>query len=56
MIQLDRLRYRELLYAEAKLIELENWGVDNWEYYDDAIKDLPNIYEDLDRLSVREDN
>ena len=31
-------RHQELLRAEALLAALEEVGVDNWPYYDDAIK------------------
>lgn len=33
-------RYNELVEAERKLRYLENWGVDNWEGYDDAMREM----------------
>lgn len=33
-------RYNELVEAEMKLRYLENWGVDNWEGYDDAMREM----------------
>lgn len=38
-IQLDRKEYKRLTLAHEKLVALENHGVDNWEYYDLALKD-----------------
>ena len=32
--------HNELLYAQAKLNALEASGVDNWEWYDDAMEKL----------------
>lgn len=39
-MEISRKRYEELLRAEAKLGLLEEHGVDNWEYYDDAISGI----------------
>lgn len=33
-------RYAELLKAEKTLTALRNHGVDNWEWYDDAMNDV----------------
>ncbi len=34
--------YRELLRSERKLIALLNAGVDNWEFYDEAMEEFYN--------------
>jgi hypothetical protein len=36
-VTLTRKRYLELLNADDKLRLLENSGVDNWSFYDDAL-------------------
>lgn len=40
MKQLTEARYNELLKAEAILNALYAAGVDNWEWYGDALKDI----------------
>jgi hypothetical protein len=32
--------FNELLDSERKLLALENWGVDNWDGYDDAMQEF----------------
>ena len=39
MIQLTQAEYIELLRAQEKLKCLEFGGVDNWEFYDEAMED-----------------
>ena len=46
-------RLRELERAEAKLRALENGGVDNWEWYDESLKEFnenEEIEEKVDNL------
>lgn len=38
MIQITQKEYEELLDAQAKLTALESGGVDNWEWYSEAVK------------------
>lgn len=38
-ITISKERYEELLDCEAKLIALENGGVDNWDWYDDSLEE-----------------
>ncbi len=38
-IKISAKRLKELERAQAKLQALENGGVDNWEWYHDALKD-----------------
>ncbi len=44
MIEISKERYAELLRAEYILESLEEYGVDNWCNYDDA---LNNIEDDM---------
>ena len=39
-IEVDKDTYTELLIASAKLNMLEEAGVDNWEWYEEAVEDL----------------
>lgn len=41
-MEIDQARYDELIKAEKKLRALEGHGVDNWEWYDDAMEELEN--------------
>ena len=45
VITLSLNEYLELVEADQKLSALEAYGVDNWEWYDEAMKSLE---EDLD--------
>ena len=47
---IDSKRLIELERAEAKLRALENGGVDNWENYDDALKEYRETIEHDERL------
>ena len=38
MIQITEQEYKRMKRDEAKLNALENWGVDNWEWYWEAMK------------------
>lgn len=40
VIQIPKSKYLELCDAQQKLQLLEYAGVDNWTYYDDALKDF----------------
>lgn len=40
MIEEKNTRIEELEQRDAVLTALENGGVDNWEYYDDAMKEV----------------
>lgn len=40
LVEMELSRYEELIRAEKKLIALENAGVDNWEWYDDAMETM----------------
>lgn len=42
MIKIEQKILEELLDKEAKLNALENGGVDNWEFYNEAIRDYEN--------------
>jgi len=42
---LSEARLEELLNKEAKLRSLENGGVDNWEFYDEALKEYRTYIE-----------
>lgn len=39
-VKLTQERYDELIKADRKLRALENGGVDNWEWYDSAMKEV----------------
>ena len=44
-VTISKKRYRKLVEAERKLSALEDAGVDNWEWYGDAMQ---SIYGDED--------
>lgn len=44
-------RFKELLRAERVLQALQASGVDNWEFYDDALEDIRKEGEYEDKLS-----
>ena len=37
LMEITRQRFVELMVAEEKLARLEGAGVDNWDYYDEAM-------------------
>lgn len=39
-MEIVRRRYEELVIAEVKLTLLEDYGVDNWEGYGDALQGI----------------
>mgnify|MGYP007070000574 CR=1 FL=1 len=39
-VTITKQRYDELLRAEAELLALENYGVDNWSGYGEAMQSL----------------
>lgn len=39
-------RYNELLKSEDKLTALEDGGVDNWDWYDESLRDFYKKYSD----------
>ena len=47
MVAIPVDEYRRLKHAEAVLEALQGCGVDNWEGYDDAMQDVPNL-EDIE--------
>ena len=47
-ITITKKKYKELLDSELKLNCLENAGVDNWEWYDDAMERYHNNKEDAE--------
>lgn len=46
MVTITKEEYRDLQRAQAKLEALEVAGVDNWEWYGDALEDMRDIEED----------
>lgn len=42
MITITKGLYDSLIDDSAKLAALENWGVDNWSGYDDAMDEYRN--------------
>ena len=53
MKEITKERLKELEKAEAKLLALENGGVDNWVYYDECLTEYNKDQElesDLDEL------
>jgi hypothetical protein len=44
-LTITKARYGELLLAERTLNALETAGVDNWEWYGDALRDA-GLYDD----------
>jgi hypothetical protein len=51
-IKISEKRLKELERAEAKLAALEAGGVDNWEWYDEALKDYRETIEQEERLEA----
>jgi len=49
-ITITKAKYDELLLAQRKLDALEAGGVDNWEWYDDSLKDA-GFYDDEEEES-----
>ena len=47
-VEISKKRYKELLKAERKLIALENAGVDNWDWYGDAMEEIWNEEDEED--------
>lgn len=59
IIQIPASRLLELLNAESELLLLENWGVDNWSNYCEALNDQEESLEDLrdsNRLKIEKLN
>lgn len=50
MKNLTKERIRELELCEKKLLALENGGVDNWEFYDEALTEYNKEVEKEDKL------
>lgn len=48
MVTITKKRLAELKLYEAKFIALENAGVDNWDWYDDAMKPFREDDDDED--------
>lgn len=44
-ITIPKKRFVELLEAERKLMCLEHGGVDNWDWYGDAMQELESLNE-----------
>lgn len=50
-IEITEKEYKELLKSQSKLTSLENGGVDNWEFYEDALDEFlkdENFNENVD--------
>lgn len=48
-IEVDKETYMELLIDSAKLKLLEEGGVDNWEWYEEALEDLEDEIDEIER-------
>jgi hypothetical protein len=44
-MSISKERIKELERKEAKLLALENGGVDNWKFYDEALEEYSNTIE-----------
>ena len=44
-IYISKIEYQELVENSLKLQALQNNGVDNWEYYDDAMDEYEELLE-----------
>lgn len=49
-MKIDRKRLKELELAEMKLNALEVGGVDNWEFYGDALDEFNKSLEKIERV------
>jgi hypothetical protein len=49
-VEISKLEYQELLRAEAELSLLHNSGVDNWEWYGEALEGLDEEYDEIDAI------
>jgi hypothetical protein len=49
-VEISKLEYEELLKAEATLSLLQNSGVDNWEWYSEALDGLDEEYEEIEAI------
>lgn len=47
-------RYKELLEAESTLIALQDAGVDNWEWYGDAMSNVNDLDTCLDAFEAED--
>lgn len=51
-MMIDEKRLEELLKAEAKLQALENAGVDNWQWYSEAMEEYNKWEEDWEKQKL----
>ena len=46
MVEISELELKDLRHSDAMLACLEQFGVDNWEFYDEAMAEYQKIIED----------
>ena len=51
-MKISKQRVEELERSEAKLLALESGGVDNWENYDDSLKEYRKEKAELDLAQI----